>query len=297
MAQKWPPDPLTVLRGHTADVNALAFGTPATGDAEALQLLVSGDNDGHMRVWNMATRRTSVQVDAAHNASLLHFAFVGDGCTQLLSQSKDNTVKLWDLQHSSSSSSSSSSDGCGGNGSAGAAAVTAVSTLENHDHSFCRMAVYDPTNTAAAAAEQRWAGGGTAGAEGEPAPEAAGGGGDGGGTPAAAAPAASAVGSAVLVALAFTDTNDISFWDTRLPTAGTVVKHRHGDGGTGAKSGQCMSLLLHDGGRLLLGGYEDGSVDCYDLVAGRWRPEAAAAAASRKMHGEPVLGLTTAVLG
>jgi WD40 repeat protein len=51
-----------------------------------------------------------------------------------------------------------------------------------------------------------------------------------------------------------------------------------------------MSLLFH-GERLLLAGYEDGSVDAFDLVAGRWTDRPPEAAADSKMHSEPVLGL------
>ena len=220
MAKKWPPDPLTVLRGHAADVNCLAFGSLAADPST--ELLVSGDTDGHMRVWNLATRRATVQINAAHDAALLHCAFTADG--RVVSQSKDNTVKLWDLQT------------CAG-GQSKDNTVKLDGVLGGADHSFCRMAIHDPGQPHTGSS-----GGGRA----EPAPENA------------AEPSAGGRGSisnsAIVVAVSSTETNEVSVWDTRTVAAGRVVGHRTG----GPEAGQCMSLLLHDGGRLLLSGYEDG---------------------------------------
>ena len=102
----------------------------------------------------------------------------------------------------------------------------------------------------------------------DPAPEVAGGG-----------------SCAVTVALASTESTKISIWDSRAAKAERFLEHR-----AGCSLGQCMSLLFH-GERLLLAGYEDGSVDAFDLVAGRWTDRPPDAAADSKMHSEPVLGL------
>ena len=75
MPPKWPPDPLTVLRGHSGEINALSFG--AIGSET--QCLVSGDTLGQIRLWDIATRRTVKQIDHAHAAALIELKFLTDG--------------------------------------------------------------------------------------------------------------------------------------------------------------------------------------------------------------------------
>lgn len=103
-------------------------------------------------------------------------------------------------------------------------------------------------------------------------------------------------GDSTLVAFASTEMDKISIWDTRMAAAGRVLQHRASEGAS-TKSGQCMSLLFHSGGRLLLSGYEDGSIDGYDMIAGRWVGETKGSLNTRKFHKEPVLGLTKIVRG
>ena len=131
------PHPLFVLRGHRAPIHALCFRSAATNDkADAAaagaalssaassqviarpaassaasravpllshagpssSLLCSGDAQGVVRVWNLATRRPTLTIDAHPGAPVL--ALVPLGSHSLLSQGKEGTIKLWDLQSS-----------------------------------------------------------------------------------------------------------------------------------------------------------------------------------------------------
>lgn len=127
------PHPLFVLRGHREPIHALCF-RPANNDkADAVaagaglsaaatsqvlarpaaasavrtapslvhagpssSLLCSGDAQGVVRVWNLATRRSTLTIDAHPGAPVLALAPLGSH--SLLSQGKEGTIKLWDLQ-------------------------------------------------------------------------------------------------------------------------------------------------------------------------------------------------------
>jgi hypothetical protein len=81
------PDP-NVLAGHTGLVNAVAF----SRDGKAL---ASGSADHTIRLWDLASRRTSATL-AAHSDAVTSVAFSPDWKT-LASGSADHTVRLWDL--------------------------------------------------------------------------------------------------------------------------------------------------------------------------------------------------------
>ena len=82
---------MAVLRGHRAAVHALAFASPAT--------LVSGDNEGGVRVWDLGTRRPLAQRDRLIRDGVVALEYLpgvgGEGC--LLVQGRDGLVLSWDL--------------------------------------------------------------------------------------------------------------------------------------------------------------------------------------------------------
>jgi uncharacterized protein (TIGR02996 family) len=82
------PTPARVLSGHTQFVQALAF----TSDSK---LLVTGSEDGSVRVWDVETGE-NVATSDAHGSAVNSLAFTADG-KQLLTSSDDQTVKLWNI--------------------------------------------------------------------------------------------------------------------------------------------------------------------------------------------------------
>lgn len=90
MSRGTAPGPVTVLRGHQSDVQALAF-------HPLLNVIYSGDASGELRIWDTASRRSP-------NAHKLHSnaaGIIGLAClseahnTLLLSQDREGTVRTW----------------------------------------------------------------------------------------------------------------------------------------------------------------------------------------------------------
>ncbi|KAI7829198.1 WD40-repeat-containing domain protein [Kickxella alabastrina] len=80
--------PEFVFRGHQAAVNSVSFFADD-------RFLVSGDQDGHLIVWNMLLKRQLVTATAAHSAAILKACGVsGD---TVLSQGRDNKLNIWKL--------------------------------------------------------------------------------------------------------------------------------------------------------------------------------------------------------
>ncbi|KAI5063183.1 hypothetical protein GOP47_0021730 [Adiantum capillus-veneris] len=89
-SQGRPPDPVSVLRGHRASVTALAFHDSS--------LLVSGDSDGELKLWDMVKRRPHISARVQTPASGV--IGIGAGKTlgnKILSQGRDGTLKVWEL--------------------------------------------------------------------------------------------------------------------------------------------------------------------------------------------------------
>ena len=57
------PGPVAVLRGATADVQCVSFVRSEHGGGA---LLLSGDAEGGVRLWDVARRRTAAEAPAAH---------------------------------------------------------------------------------------------------------------------------------------------------------------------------------------------------------------------------------------
>ncbi|KAI8850031.1 WD40-repeat-containing domain protein [Chytridium lagenaria] len=87
-------DPAFILRGHTSDVQCLAF-------LLADQMLASGDANGTLILWSMSTLRPS-RMWKAHAGGILNVAAVypqksTDAGKLLLSQGRDDLIHIWDL--------------------------------------------------------------------------------------------------------------------------------------------------------------------------------------------------------
>ena len=81
------PQPVAVLRGHSAAVNTLDFG-------EGGHELASGSADGEVRVWDVATRRTTCSTVAHGGLSVLAVHLLG---RQVCSQGRDGQIVRWDV--------------------------------------------------------------------------------------------------------------------------------------------------------------------------------------------------------
>ncbi|KAJ1625899.1 quinon protein alcohol dehydrogenase-like superfamily [Pavlovales sp. CCMP2436] len=84
--QQPPPQPVTVLRGHRADVSAARF------HPNGMQLLTA-DALGEIRLWDVETRRPLATV-AAHDGRVLHVHVAASG--EVLSQGRNGCVRLWE---------------------------------------------------------------------------------------------------------------------------------------------------------------------------------------------------------
>ena len=84
----------SLLREHAAAIKTSAFSPDGT-------MLASGDFDGAVMLWNVATRQQILEFSAradqkAHQDSVPDVAFSPDGQT-LATASRDDTAKLWDV--------------------------------------------------------------------------------------------------------------------------------------------------------------------------------------------------------
>lgn len=82
------------LHGHTAKVTTVAFAAAKQGGAAASRLLVSGDSDGHVCVWD-TRRRGCVLAFRAHSSAVLSVQLTASGT--LVTASEDKSAKLWQL--------------------------------------------------------------------------------------------------------------------------------------------------------------------------------------------------------
>jgi len=86
--------PVLRLGGHGEDVNAVCY-----GDRASPHIIYSGSDDTTVKVWDrrsMADGR-EVGVFVGHTEGLTYVDSKGDG-RYVLSNSKDQTMKLWDIR-------------------------------------------------------------------------------------------------------------------------------------------------------------------------------------------------------
>lgn len=91
--------PILSLAGHSNDVNAVCF-----GDKNSPHILYSGSDDTTVKVWDrrsMADGR-EVGIFTGHLEGVTYVDSKGDG-RYVLSNGKDQTMKLWDIRYTPSS--------------------------------------------------------------------------------------------------------------------------------------------------------------------------------------------------
>ena len=86
----------TTLRGHTAEVNAVAnFALPSMGGALGSWRLVSGSEDRTLRLWD-PSQGAALLLLRGHSSPVLAVACaVLDGRAEIVSGGEDNTLRLW----------------------------------------------------------------------------------------------------------------------------------------------------------------------------------------------------------
>eukprot|EP00873_Tetraselmis_striata_P037520 jgi/Tetstr1/457784/TSEL_044329.t1 len=117
-ARRPPPEPEVVLRGHLADVQAVAFHT----DPEGRRRLFSGDADGEVKAWELETMRTCSCIRAA-GVGITSLTPSRDGA-KLLSQTRDGGVTVLECQPDGQLTSGSPAD-----------------AIHTGAYNFCRVAV------------------------------------------------------------------------------------------------------------------------------------------------------------
>ncbi|GAB1542542.1 hypothetical protein NUACC21_52160 [Scytonema sp. NUACC21] len=82
-------DSPTTLRGHSSDVNTVAFSPDG-------KFLATGSDDKTIKIWNLSIQEKTLTLQG-HSHWVWAVAFSPDGKT-LASASADNTIKLWNLE-------------------------------------------------------------------------------------------------------------------------------------------------------------------------------------------------------
>ena len=88
--------PVTVLRGHSRPVTALSF---ATISSVHKSLILSGDSEGHVKLWSLETSREELhQTEKAHSAGILSIERMNMNASQVVTSARDGLIKVWDME-------------------------------------------------------------------------------------------------------------------------------------------------------------------------------------------------------
>lgn len=245
------PEPKTVLRGHRAEVMAVRF-VEASGWSSTepgLPRLLSAAADGEVRLWSLRTRRPLASVAAHPGNSILSVQAISGA--RVLTQGRDGFVRLWDAN-----------DGLRG----------PLLQLTTRCYNFCQFAC--------SASLVNWSGTFEAAAldVARDDPLLADESGDRKKTEHDVSAGDASSSGQPLLALPSDDALELLLWDVRdrSPARKLQPSDAHG------KVGMCMCARFARGDSMLLSGWEDGSLQTFDL-RGTSPP------ISRRVHTEPVL--------
>eukprot|EP00250_Pteridium_aquilinum_P003474 c13791_g1_i1 orf=519-1616(+) len=244
-----PPDPIGVLRGHRAAVTALTF--------HGSSLLLSGDLDGELKIWDVVKRRPLISA-RVHNPAA---GVIGIGACQslgnkILSQGRDGTVKFWELAE-------------------GSLSRQPVMTIHTEAYNFCKLSICRPASCAMDASSSD-----ILGASSE-CPNVA-----------AKEGSSSRGNGKTYLALAGKNPSMVDIWDVE----GGKLAMQFGQDTSGESqhqiksSGMCMALqaftqLNGEGFVNIVAGYEDGSMAVWDSRSAKMPY------LTSRFHQEPVLSI------
>ena len=81
--------PISVLRGHDKPVNCIKFLKESNS-----HLLASGDSKGLVKIWNLESKRCVKNIIDSHTDSVTSVSLLAQ---HLVTFSKDEDLKIWDL--------------------------------------------------------------------------------------------------------------------------------------------------------------------------------------------------------
>ncbi|KAG5175491.1 WD40-repeat-containing domain protein [Tribonema minus] len=245
-----PPGPVAQLRGHTAGIQSVQY--------LSSDVLLSGSEDGEVRVWQLKRRRPLAVLSAnpsggGHQHGILRIDCTAIQINRTLIQSRDGTIAIWDSERLAS-------------GDTGAGRCGRISTGAHH---FCQIAL--PRWPSADSSSSSSSGGGGA---------------------------ATAALPQQCVLAPCEEQSRLQLWDLRAqaPQLSIDAPADAADGTKSAGMVMCCRLLGGGARPLAAAGYEDGSLACFDLRAAAASSSSSSGSSSgralvarAKLHDEPLM--------
>eukprot|EP00611_Tribonema_gayanum_P026419 TRINITY_DN628_c4_g1_i1.p1 TRINITY_DN628_c4_g1~~TRINITY_DN628_c4_g1_i1.p1 ORF type:complete len:400 (-),score=145.56 TRINITY_DN628_c4_g1_i1:715-1890(-) len=245
-----PPGPVAQLRGHTAGIQSVHY--------LSSDVLLSGSEDGEVRVWQLKRRRPLAVLPASpsggHQHGILRIDCTAIQINRTLIQSRDGTIAVWDSERLAS-----------GDTSAGRCGLISTSA-----HHFCQIAL------------PRWPSADTSSSTSS----------NGGAMTAALPP------QCVLAPCEEQSRLQLWDLRVQAPQLSIDAPADAAGGSKAAGMVMCCRLLSAGARPLAAAGYEDGSLACFDLRAaasssssssGGGSSSSRALVARAKLHDEPLM--------